>query len=254
MQIAETSPILYQFGANKVVRISRDLALKCGPSVLLNEGRIMDLIKARTTIIVPRVYRSFEVDDPFLYYGTRGYLVMDYMDGQNLGDCWKSLPTHQKENVVHQIAMIINQLQSTVVETAGPIGGGPCRGVLFTDYGAGPFDSGSEMEAWFNHKLEICKHYKHAPQDTPPFKFTSFVLVHQDISPRNIILRPDGQVRLIDWAFSGAYPHAFERASIAKQHRFPEFNKMLLSVLPEYKVEVQQLLSIWYGLSIASLA
>lgn len=46
----------------------------------------------------------------------------------------------------------------------------------------------------------------------------------------------------------------FERAAIAGQYRFPEFNEMVLRVLPGYEVEVRQLRSIWYGLSVASLA
>lgn len=110
------------------------------------------------------------------------------------------------------------------------------------------------MEAWFNHKLQICKDYNQAPQDIPSFDFPKFVLVHQDISPRNMILDAAGKICLIDWAHAGAYPPAFERAAIAEQSRFPEFNKMILSVMPEYDIEVRQLESIWYGLSVASLA
>ncbi|KMU91476.1 hypothetical protein CIHG_09229 [Coccidioides immitis H538.4] len=218
------------------------------------EAKALDLARAKTVIRVPHVYRSFQVDDPFEYYGTRGYLVMDYIEGRNLGDCWMQLAAEDKADVISQSAAIISQLQSTVLPTPGPIGGGPCRGKLFTDYGAGPFNSGSEMEAWFNHKLEICKRYNQTPQDIPPFKFRKFVLVHQDISPRNMILDAAGQVWLIDWAHAGAYPPAFERAAVAEQHLFPEFNKMLLNALPHYDAEVSQLQSIQYGLSVASLA
>lgn len=57
--------------------------------------------------------------------------------------------------MIRQIAVTISQLQSTVIPTAGPLGGVFCRGKFFTDFGAGPFNSGSEMEEWFNHKLKI---------------------------------------------------------------------------------------------------
>ena len=251
----ENASLLYQIGSSKVLRISQGLALKCGPLVLPAEGRALDFVRTKTSILVPRVYRSFQVDDPFEFYGTRGYLVMDYIKGQDLGDCWIHLTKDQKDDVVCQTAAMIQQLQSVPIATAGPLGGGPCRGRFFTDYGAGPFNSGSEMEAWFNHKLTICKHYNHAPQDIPPFDFQHlFVLVHQDISPRNMILDAAGVVWLVDWAHAGAYPPAFERAAIAAQYRFPEFNEMVLRVLPGYEVEVRQLRSIWYGLSVASLA
>ncbi|UDD57501.1 hypothetical protein AFCA_005002 [Aspergillus flavus] len=208
VRLGETASVLYQIGSSKVLRISHDLVLKCGPLVLPSEGRALEFVRAKTSILVPRVFRSFQVDDPFEYYGTR----------------------------------------------AGPLGGGPCRGKFFTDYGAGPFNSGAEMEAWFNHKLKICKDYNQAPQDIPPFDFQKFVLVHQDISPRNMILDATGKVCLIDWAHAGAYPPAFERAAIVEQHIFPEFNEMTLHVMPEYDVEVRQLQSIGYGLSVAGLA
>ena len=215
--------------------------LKCGPLVLPSEGRALKFVKAKTSILVPRVYRSFQVDDPFEFYGTRGYLVMDYIKGQDMGDCG-----------IHLTAAMIQQLQFQQLVLSEEVR----VGVDSSDYGVGTFNSGSEMEAWFNHRLTICKHYNHAPHDIPSFDFhfQKFVLVHQDISPRNMILDAAGMVWLADWAHAGAYPPAFERAAIAAQYRFPEFNEMVLRVLPGYEVEVRQLRSIWYGLSVASLA
>lgn len=67
------------------------------------------------------------------------YFVMDYIKGQDLGDCWIRLSKDQKNDVIRQTAAMIQQLQSTPITTsaAGPLGGGPCRGRFFTDYGAG---------------------------------------------------------------------------------------------------------------------
>lgn len=58
----------------------------------------------------------------------------------------------------------------------------------------------------------------------------------------------------IDWGFAGAYPPAFEQATIAYQYMFPEFNRMIPDVLPKREMEVQQLLSISYALSFFTLA
>lgn len=110
------------------------------------------------------------------------------------------------------------------------------------------------MQNWFNHKLDICQYVKKAPADTPRFKFTGYVLVHQDISPRNMILDPSGRIYLIDWADAGAYPPALEETALKYQPQFPEFNKMLLSVILSRPPEVKQLLSIGYGLTVASFA
>lgn len=48
------------------------------------------------------------------------------------------------------------------------------------------------MGRFVQHKLDICKKYNQAPQDVPVFQFTDFVLIRQDISPRNLILDRNG--------------------------------------------------------------
>lgn len=181
-----------------------------------------------------------------------------YISNPNRGpESWRLLETtrqHQKDDVVSQTAAIIRQLHSIPIPTAGPLGGGPSEGNLFTDFDAGPFNSGSELEAWFNHKFKICKNCNKAPQDTPPFDFQKFVLMHQGISPRNMILDAAGKVRLIDWENAGSYTPASKLAAISFQTCFPEFNRMLLHAMPEYDVEVRHLRSIWWGLFVAVLA
>lgn len=98
---------------------------------------------------------------------------MDYIKGQDMGGCW-----------IHLTAAMIQQLQFQQLVLSQEVR----VGVDSSDYGAGTFNSGSEMEAWFNHRLTICKRYNHAPHDIPSFDFhfQKFVLVHQDISPRNM--------------------------------------------------------------------
>ncbi len=64
-----------------------------------------------------------------------------------------------------------------------------------------------------------------ARQDIPPFNFLIFVLTHQDISPRNVILDTSGQVWLMDWAFAGAYPPYSEAATLAEQAQVPDFSQ-----------------------------
>lgn len=51
-----------------------------------------------------------------------------------------------------------------------------------------PFAGTVEMEAWFNHRLNICNSVRRAPEFVPLICFTKFVITHQDISPRTLIL------------------------------------------------------------------
>ncbi|KAI9812491.1 MAG: hypothetical protein M1826_002822, partial [Phylliscum demangeonii] len=151
------------------------------------------------------------------------------------------------------VAAAIVQLQSVQLSQPGPIGGGPSRGRFFTDYGAGPFGSGPEMESWFNQKLDLCKRYHQARQDIPQFHFSSFVLTHQDISPRNLILDGECRIWVLDWADAGAYPPGFERAALSSQGDFPDFGALVLSFLGGDPVETLQLESITYGLTTGAL-
>lgn len=228
--------------------------MKGGGSVLASEANMLDLVNSRTSIRAPRVRRLSVVEDATQYFGTSGYIVMDFIQGQPLDECWDSLSRDTQGRIAAQIAGMIQEMQSIQLSQPGPIGGGPCRGLFFTDYSAGPFTGIADMEAWLNHKLDICKSVRRAPEDIPPFHFTKFVLTHQDISPRNLILDQHDQVWLIDWAYSGAYPPVFESSALAAQPFFTDFNEAVLSLIPRYPEEEMQLDSIAYGLTTAALA
>lgn len=101
------------------------------------------------------------------------------------------------------------------------------------------------MQAWFNLKLDICKHFRQAPMDNQLFEFMKFVLAHQGIYPRNVILDAPGHVRFIDWADAGAYLPAFKPAALAAQLRFSD--KMVLDPIPRYPAEVKELGSMHIG-------
>ncbi|KAK4861265.1 hypothetical protein LT330_004181 [Penicillium expansum] len=249
-----TAPILHQLGGTTVVRLSKKLVMKGGGSVLASEAKMLSLLASKPSTRVPRVHRSFQVKDDTQYFGTCGYIVMDFIQSQPLDKCWASLPLSTQGEIASQIAEMIKEMQSIELLQPGPIGGGPCRGLFFTDYSAGPFMDTAEMEGWFNHKLDICKSVHKAPEDTPPFHFTKFVITHHDISPRNLVVDQHGRVWLIDWAYSGAYPPVFESAALSIQSSFTDFNEMVLSLIPRYPEKAVQLDSIGYGLTTAALA
>ena len=228
--------------------------MKGGGNVLPSEAETIRLVAATTDIPVPRVYRSFQLPDPTQYFGTKGFIVMDYIDGRPLDESWRNLSHEIQSMIAQQIAANIHQLQFIRQDQPGPAGGGPSIGRFFTDYSVGPFRSGQEMENWFNHKLDICKRCSQAPHDTQPFRFTSFVLTHQDISPRNLILDESYRVWVIDWADAGFYPPWFEGAAMASESRFQDFTELILPLLNSYPDEVAKLKSITYGLTTAALA
>lgn len=90
----------------------------------------MQFVAANTSIRVPRVIRCFDVplDEDF----NVTYIVMEYIRGTVLRDCWPDLSEPRRQKVCEQLVDAIAQLQTLQVERPGPIGGGSSKGPWFT--------------------------------------------------------------------------------------------------------------------------
>ena len=236
--------VIFRLNQDSVVRLSKSLALKGGTGILPSEAKVMEHVVANTNVLCPRVHRVFQASDPESLYETRGYIVMDYIAGESLDRCWNRLQPKRQDALALQVAGIIEQLQSVNLSIPGPFGGGICTGQVFTDYGDGPFDSSVEMTKWINSKLQFCKYWKKLPSDTPDFDFTTVILTHQDISPRNFVLDRNDRLWLIDWGDAGAYPPCFEVAALRLQVHFQDFSEKIIPHLKFDKCTVERLLSV----------
>ncbi|PVH75823.1 hypothetical protein DL98DRAFT_314795 [Cadophora sp. DSE1049] len=188
---------------------------------------------------VPRVHRTFKADVPDFGEDTLvegHFIVMDYVPGSTVDECWDSLDERQRESVASQVGAIIDTMQSTTLKLPpGPIGwtgGQKFEGPWFTDYGAGPFATLQDLEDWCNHKIDVCIKFKQLPRWSPRFRFRRLVLTHQDIAPRNLILDAQGKLWIIDWGLAGVYPPGFEQA-IPQAEWHEEFAEMVLSRLSD---------------------
>lgn len=242
--IADTAPALHALCGARVARISQKLVIKKSQLILPSEAEAMRLVAQKTSIALPRVYRSFNIDGTGGIFDSTGYIVMSYVEGICLASCWQQLLPHERENVINQVLDAIRQLQSIHLSSPGPIGGGPSYGKWFSIYGSGPFTGPSDFENHFNGRLETAKRTRNAPISTPAFEFSSFVMAHLDISPRNLILDPHGRLHLIDWGFAGAYPPFFEAATLACESECAEFSSLALQRLVYDQQAVHQLMSI----------
>jgi hypothetical protein len=70
------------------------------------------------------------------------FIVMDYVPGRTLEECWNDLNAEAREKVTADAARMIEEMQSVPFNNLppGPIGGQtPFTGSWFSDHGAGPF-------------------------------------------------------------------------------------------------------------------
>ncbi|XHG00228.1 hypothetical protein AWENTII_003695 [Aspergillus wentii] len=105
----------------------------------------------------------------------KGYLFMEYVPGQNL----KVVDLETRKDLVPRIAQIAAHLSQIQGQSPGPVGGGEPHGYLWGD-------------------------------DAPH----ALVLCHLDLCRRNIILKADGSLCLVDWGSAGFYARLFELAVI----------------------------------------
>ncbi|KAF2797331.1 kinase-like protein [Melanomma pulvis-pyrius CBS 109.77] len=243
---AETAPTLHDLQNNRVSRITRDLVIKSHSYTLPSEANAMKLVAEKTSIRIPKVHRSFFVSQTHGLYKSRGYIVMDYIDGLSLDKCWEILPQSIRDDIIEQVADMIAQLQSLQLPTPGPLGGGPSQGNWFTPYGAGPFTGPLDLENFFNQRLEMAKSFSRVSKSIPPFDLANskFALTHLDIAPRNLVLDSGGKVWLIDWANSGAYPPMLEIATlVVERERCKDFYEPLLQRVTRDQDAVEQFMS-----------
>ena len=205
--------------------ISKHKIIKTGRRTHLTEGATMRYLSEQTTIPIPKVYCSF-------LHKNRAYIVMERIQGEELPKVWKSMSEESKEDIFTQLRGIFQELRSL---TPSPgTGVESCVGGSLYDSRIprgnprfGPFKKIQDFHFWLRRdlKLEDLKDQEkdqekdqswHDLQEMinkqdgpwPPPKFT-----HGDINPFNILVREGKVVGIIDWEFSGWYPHYWEYTS-----------------------------------------
>ncbi|KAI5980577.1 kinase-like domain-containing protein [Pisolithus albus] len=205
--------------------IAPDTVAKSQVGMEITEADAMTLVRTHTTIPVPKVRRFIDLPDE-----GAAILLMEYIKGETLEQCWDHLSFWRKLRIAWVLRGYIRQLRKIRVrpiEIPGPVGVEPlrCKGRWFTDWGAGPFVSYSDMTEWFNSRLAVAKRFEFVglDPDEPPFDHSHVPLVftHQDISMRNIIVGEDDTVWLCDWAWAGFYPEYFEYVGMVEYDRTP---------------------------------
>ncbi|TGO83174.1 hypothetical protein BPOR_0691g00100 [Botrytis porri] len=190
------------FGGDRVVKLSDTIVAKFGIGVIASEAETQRFACRNVDskmVHIPQVYRYFNWKD-------FGYLFMQYVPGRQLDE----LDLDEYTDIIPRVAKIIEHLGTIQSgQSPGPIGGGQPQGYLWGDNGAGTnFTAISDLEAWLNKRLAI--RGKSIDLTSHPL-----VLCHMDLCRRNMILRDDNTISLVDWGCSGLYPRHFEFANLS---------------------------------------
>ena len=188
--------IAVQLYGNKVLQLTHKAVVKYGVGVTREEAFGQE---QAYKLINPKVVRVPKVHDFFEDDSGRGYLVMDYIEGEV-----KNSISDPSE--VYQLSLILDHLASIKSPRPGALGGGPARALIFGESDHPTFKSLQDLENWFNERLL---------RPDPKFLFhgCELVLCHLDFFLRNIIWVKNRPPCVLDWASAGFFPRTVERCS-----------------------------------------
>ena len=212
----------------------------------------MQLVGEKTTVPVPKVLISWT--------DKRGktHLIMERVRGKELGLFWDNYSTHEKKAMANQLKNYVTQYRS-IKSSSTAVGSADYSAFdneLFCLDSKGPFENVLDF-----HHTE-CHGYRMTSLPNTMAKLKNFhtsrsfqpVFTHGDLAPRNILVRNNKIVGIVDWGSSGWYPDYWEYTSSWHTNwRSPDFRDHrddFLEPFP-YALEVEQLrwqyCAIWGG-------
>ncbi|RWA11044.1 hypothetical protein EKO27_g4055 [Xylaria grammica] len=204
-----------------VVKIGNYFIAKYGKKINFIEGRNMLLVQEHTTIRIPNVYAMYKHEP-----SGDNVIIMEYVPGEILQDVYEKLDADKKASVGAQLREQLRELR----EIPSP----RCYG-LPAPYGqqenppylahswifkkrAGPFDTAAEfLDAYFRAQFSEVSEVGRSEIAYMKSQFMELskkndasVFTHADLQPKNIILRKDGFICIIDWESASFCPAYFE--------------------------------------------
>ena len=190
-----------------VNRITASLVVK-NPSP--SERATLDFVRKNTTIPIPRDLC------PHL-----SYLVMDFVDGEMLYECWDKLSRIMQFRIACTLRLYTKQLRSLTHSVPGALDSGRIRGAMFDQFVYGPFASVRSFRQFCEFVAFQGWHARVLGANggtIPPLPRSDFtwrpVFTHFDLNSSNIMLDRRGGLWIMDWANAGFYPPTMESVAM----------------------------------------
>jgi thiamine kinase-like enzyme len=99
---------------------------------------------------------------------------------------------------------------------------------MFYNKTRGPFVNSASLSAFFQRMLTaatMCGAH-------PDYRGNPLVFTHNDLRMGNILMGPDGTLRLIDFAYSGFYPRHFEYIAMDHAAKYAKLGNFFTALIP----------------------
>ncbi|KAK5117205.1 hypothetical protein LTR85_008973 [Meristemomyces frigidus] len=195
-------------------RLNDSVVLKPGEAAHMSEASAMRLVRERTSIPAPRVLDAYEQETD-----SRGVILMEYVKGETLDKAWPGLDEEQKRSVLSELKQHMGELRDISGTFIGNVDNGPCRDQFFAhDKSIGSFAPGDSDSGTHFHRA-LADEVRGRGDNSWHHVVARFieslpggdvVMTHNDLAPRNILVREDKVVAILDWEMSGFYPDYWE--------------------------------------------
>ncbi|KAI0380643.1 kinase-like domain-containing protein [Hypomontagnella monticulosa] len=204
-----------------VVKIREKYVVKFGYHVKPIEADNMMYVAGSTTIPVPKVYAVYERQEN---RRTVTYIVMEYVPGETLRSAWPSLDEVRKLTIALRLRLYFNELRK--LPSSGYfgniLGGPPLDDILPTapamhDFKRS-FRTENELVNWIL-RMYSCAKGERADSKTQYYRrFLPTILrtdgisvfTHNDFHRKNVMVKPDGGLVILDWEYASWLPKYWE--------------------------------------------
>ena len=192
-----------------IIQISPSTVVKFGHQVCMSEAETMHLLARKVPgVPIPKLKNAYTIAGV-------GYIVMEYIRGKRLGECWKTMGKVEKSAVVTQLQQYVSSWRRITGFHFGTVNDGPCKERLFNhpyypdiEESYGPFKTRKEYNCGLVNALRSSRphHVTIAPSLESRIMRSSgdeMILTHGDLYMNNIIIGDDGQIAaILDWGES----------------------------------------------------
>ncbi|KAI5455759.1 hypothetical protein BGZ63DRAFT_397905 [Mariannaea sp. PMI_226] len=223
--ISEYGEILQEYTGRCVVRFAKCYIIKYGLNVSLTEGLNMLFAHRKHITMVPEVFALYSVKNKD--GRCINYIIMENIIGEGLDVMWNGMGCEEKEQVLGQLRDGLDVLRGIPSPGYfGCIGRQPFEESMFWTSAegdvkdgsiSGPFDTESQLIDAFVKKYLYYSGLVHKAEyyrRVLPLVLSGHrsIFSHGDLQRKNIMVKEDGGLVIIDWEAAGWYPEYWEYA------------------------------------------
>jgi len=215
------------FESQAIYKINNHI-VKTGGNTEMAEALTMKIVGEKTSVPVPRVLNAYRHESG--YGGTHGTIIMEQVEGEELGNIWDDMTSEEKSAIIEQLRGYMEELHAIEGSFIGSVSNTMCENLMLNLY-LGAFDrydneasfhediikalrkyEDEESAKWRSGQRELLKGPKvdlvaDFFRALPPHKI---VLTHGNFKPRNILVREGKVVAITGWDSAGYYPEYWD--------------------------------------------